>query len=264
MVWIKICGITNIEDAYKIARSGCDALGLIFANSSLRKVSYERAVQIVGFLRTKFKSNDSTEFITKENEIIKTRKVPSVVGVFVNDDINEIAEKTLKLGLDFVQFSGDEDNEYLDKFRKKLNSNLKSGCLKNDFKNTGKNLQNKAKSVRLIKLIRVKDRTKYLNDEIIEKITKIGSLADYFLLDKYSEKAYGGTGETFNWKSIKNLGFYFPVILAGGLCPENVAEAVRIVNPFGVDASSKLEDKPGKKDFKKVREFIKNAKSMRI
>ena len=85
---------------------------------------------------------------------------------------------------------------------------------------------------------------------------------DAFLLDAYSAKGLGGTGETFNWDlaiEAKKLGR--PVFLAGGLTPENVAAAVKQVRPFGVDVSSGVETSPGKKDHAKVRAFIAAVRS---
>jgi phosphoribosylanthranilate isomerase len=81
--------------------------------------------------------------------------------------------------------------------------------------------------------------------------------ADFFLLDTFKENIYGGTGESFNWRIVKNCGQEFPVILAGGLDCENATEAIQIVKPFGVDASTRLEKSPGKKDIEKVGMFIK-------
>ena len=84
---------------------------------------------------------------------------------------------------------------------------------------------------------------------------------DAWLLDAYSSDALGGTGEKFNWDlAVEAQKFGKPVFLAGGLTPENVAEAVRKVQPFGVDVSSGVESSPGKKDHAKVRAFIKAAK----
>jgi phosphoribosylanthranilate isomerase len=83
-----------------------------------------------------------------------------------------------------------------------------------------------------------------------------------WLLDAYSPEAAGGTGERFNWDlAVAAKKFGKPIFLAGGLTPENVAEAIRKVRPFGVDVSSGVESAPGKKDPAKVRAFIKAARS---
>ncbi|MHB1275037.1 MAG: phosphoribosylanthranilate isomerase [Candidatus Humimicrobiaceae bacterium] len=261
MVWVKICGITNIEDADKIASLNSDAIGLVFAKTSLRKIEYKKAIRIVNFLRDKFKeNNDDLKINSIQREIQSNNRIPSIAGVFVNEDIDEVIEKTIKLELDFVQFSGDEDKKYLDDFKRKLDKSLRSVNYKDNFADIKINPERRVKSVGIIKSIRVNDQEKLIKDEIIKKILEFGVSADYFLLDKYSEESYGGTGKTFDWKAIEDLGNHFPIILAGGLSPENVAEAVKTVNPFGVDASSKLENKPGEKNIEKVRDFIKNAK----
>jgi phosphoribosylanthranilate isomerase len=82
------------------------------------------------------------------------------------------------------------------------------------------------------------------------------------LFDARVEGAYGGTGRTFDWRLLKKAPAGRPLILSGGLNPRNVREAVRLVKPYGVDASSSLERSPGKKDPKLVKEFIRNAKKI--
>ena len=84
---------------------------------------------------------------------------------------------------------------------------------------------------------------------------------DAWLLDAYSADAFGGTGARFNWNLALEAGqFGRPIFLAGGLTPENVVEAVRQVQPFGVDVSSGVESAPGKKDHAKVRAFVNAAR----
>ena len=83
------------------------------------------------------------------------------------------------------------------------------------------------------------------------------------MLDAYAPDKLGGTGETFNWDlALEARGWGRPIFLAGGLTPENVAEAVRRVRPYGVDVSSGVEAAPGRKDHAKVRAFIQAAKAV--
>ena len=85
--------------------------------------------------------------------------------------------------------------------------------------------------------------------------------ADFFLLDAYSEKARGGTGEKFDWELAKTLRGYANILVSGGLTPENVRAAIEFFEPYGVDASSSLEETPGTKNDKRVRRFVNAAKS---
>jgi len=221
MVWIKICGITNKEDALKISDLGADALGFILSTESVRRIEPDKAKEII--LATKDK------FINMSGKMM-----PSFVGVFVNENMGKVTEIAEKLGLDYIQLSGDETLDYLKKI-KKHNKNIK-----------------------FIKLVRVKDNVSsfaVISDQMLE----FKKAADFFLLDAFKENIYGGTGRSFNWELVKGLSEDFTVILAGGLDCKNVADAIQIVKPFGIDASTKLEESQGKKDIRKVEIFIKNA-----
>lgn len=147
------------------------------------------------------------------------------VGLFVNADVDLVNATADLCRLDLIQLHGDESPEYCTGLKR-----------------------------RVLKVIRVKD------------ITSLDPMKNYrvsgFLLDAYSPKAYGGTGTSFNWEVAKVAEKYGPVILAGGLTPGNVRQAVEKVSPYGVDVSSGVEAAPGKKDIDKVREFIRRAKGL--
>jgi phosphoribosylanthranilate isomerase len=147
------------------------------------------------------------------------------IGLFVNADIELVNATADWCRLGLVQLHGDESPEYCGKVNR-----------------------------RVIKAFRVKD------------ITSLDPLKDYrvsgYLLDAWSPAAYGGTGMSFNWEVAKVAEKYSPIILAGGLTPENVHSAVEIVAPYAVDVSSGVESAPGKKDPDKVREFIRQAKGV--
>jgi phosphoribosylanthranilate isomerase len=101
----------------------------------------------------------------------------------------------------------------------------------------------------------------------LDVVSRASKLFDAVLLDSFADGKYGGTGIVHDWelsKRVKQTIYPKPLILAGGLTPENVAEAVRIVEPYAVDVSSGVELQPGIKDHKKLIEFIKNAKDVRI
>jgi phosphoribosylanthranilate isomerase len=146
------------------------------------------------------------------------------VGVFVNAPEDAVLRAIGECGLNILQFHGDETPEYCGLF-----------------------------PVMTIKAFRVRDRE------------SLKALADYqtdaFLLDAHTLGKLGGTGATFNWDlAIEARKLGRPIFLAGGLTPENVAEAVRRVQPYAVDVSSGVEFSPGKKDHQKVAAFIKAAK----
>jgi phosphoribosylanthranilate isomerase len=201
MVKVKICGITNTEDALKAVEYGADALGFVFHKKSPRHIMPEDASVIVRAL---------PPFVTS-------------VGVFVNVEPGEVDEIMERTGLDVAQLHGSE---------------LPEAC----------RIQK-----RVIKAIRVR-RVKSL--ERMEDYEGVSA----FLLDTYSPTAPGGTGKTFNWDIAAEAKRYGRIILAGGLTPDNVAEAVRHVRPYGVDVSSGVERAKGLKDHRKLRLFIKRAK----
>lgn len=147
------------------------------------------------------------------------------VGLFVNRTADFVNRTAAFCRLDLVQLHGDEPPAFCENVAR-----------------------------RVVKAFRVKD------------ISSLDPIRHYraaaFLLDAYSPKAYGGTGLTFNWEAAKVAKAYGPIILAGGLTPDNVREAVKTVIPYAVDVSSGVESTPGKKDPAKVREFIRRAKGL--
>jgi phosphoribosylanthranilate isomerase len=200
MVKIKICGITNLEDALLAAELGADALGFIFYPKSPRKVAPETARQVIAQL---------PPFV-------------AAVGVFVDEDAAVVREVAATVGLDLVQLHGQESPEY---------------C-----RSLGR---------RVIKGFRIQDKS------------SLAALAPYrgavqaFLLDTYKKGQVGGTGEIFDWHLAREAKKYGRIILAGGLTPENVAQATNIAQPEAVDAASGTEAAPGRKDPDKLRAFFK-------
>lgn len=198
MTKVKVCGVTNLEDALSIAEAGADAIGFIFANSP-RQIMPRTAKEI---------SQKLPPFIVR-------------IGVFVNSDVKSINDISDFCKLDMVQLHGAEAPEYCLKLKK-----------------------------RIIKAFRVKD------EQTLSAIPNY--LSDAYLLDSYSKDAPGGTGKTFDWNlAIKAKEFLKPIILAGGLNPENIEEAIQTVKPYGVDLNSGFEVSPGVKDIKKISEAIK-------
>ena len=148
------------------------------------------------------------------------------VGVFVNPDEDLVMRAIGECSLSLLQFHGDETPEFCTQF-----------------------------GLMCLKAFRIR------NAESLDALAKYHT--DAYLLDAYSAEARGGTGEKFNWDlAVEAQKFGKPIFLAGGLTPENVADAVRKVSPFAVDVSSGVESAPGKKDAAKVRAFITAAKSV--
>ena len=148
------------------------------------------------------------------------------VGVFVDEEPAEVLRISREVGLDLAQLHGDEPSETVSAVR--------------------------AAGVKVMKALRV------------ESAASLEALDDYeaelFLLDAFSAKARGGTGERFDWEVAKSLTGRDNIVVSGGLGPENVREAVEFFEPFGVDASSSLEDGPGRKNGELVRRFVLAAK----
>ena len=156
---------------------------------------------------------------------------PKNVGVFVNqslDDVNEIARLT---GIDMVQLSGNESPEYCQLIEKPV-----------------------------IKAFHISENATPL--ELNEKISPYNEAVDYFLFDTYTKDAYGGTGKKFNWEILKEVNTQIPFFLAGGLSTENIAKAIKTVNPYAIDISSSLESKPGIKDFEKMEHFFEEVQKI--
>lgn len=209
MTKVKICGITKLEDAKLVLDRGADELGFNFYRESKRYISPGNARDIIDRLPSTSRS----------------------IGVFVNEDVEELISIAALLGLDGIQLHGDEDMAYVSR------------------------LQSHTERF-IIKSFRV------TQDFLVSDV--LGWPSDFALFDTHSTDQYGGTGATFNWNrfgSEIHLSFPRTAYLAGGLNPENVAEAIRIVRPYAVDVASGVESSPGEKDPKKVEAFIRNAKN---
>ncbi len=206
MTKVKICGITNLEDALLSAKFGADALGFNFYEKSPRYISPEKAREIIEQLSP---------------EVLK-------VGVFVNESLEKIYQIAETAKLDAIQLHGEETPEFAAKLKAKTN-------------------------LEIIKAFRVSENFK--PEDVLQYAI------DAVLLDAYSPKEHGGTGETFDWEIAKKVQEIFPkMYLAGGLSHENIVKAIYEVKPFAVDACSCLESKKGMKDSAKVSDFISRSK----
>ena len=204
MVKVKICGITNIEDAQAAVYCGAWALGFVFYKQSPRAISPWKARKIISQL---------PPFVTP-------------VGVFVNQKEGAVKDIARFCGLNTLQFHGDEKPEYCRRFHQYF----------------------------VIKAFRVKEDF------------NISSLSEYkvsaYLFDSHQKGVYGGSGEKFNWDIIAGKKIDKPVILSGGLNPENVRDAIKFVKPYALDVSSGVEKEPGKKDEKLLKLFFEKTSQL--
>jgi phosphoribosylanthranilate isomerase len=241
MFRIKICGITTVDDALTAARAGADAIGLNFFPESPRYLPHEHARRIV-------------------------QEVPAgivKVGLFVNSPVEEVRRTFDLLRLDLIQLHGDESPEFL--------SELEGRPAMRAFRLAGSDLKPIA--------------------EYLGTCRRLKCMPRLTLLDTFCKGRYGGTGQTADWTVAaryceevgKELGHASrgrpdaphpfssldklevnhvpPLVLAGGLTPDNVAEAIRTVRPTAVDTASGVESAPGHKDPALVAEFVREAKA---
>lgn len=202
-VKVKICGITNLEDALAAFFSGADAIGFVFYKKSPRYIDPLKVRNISRILPKK---------------LIK-------VGVFVDEKESKIKSISKMCDLDMLQFHGSESPEFCSRF----------------------------KGYKVIKAFRVKDKLE------LEELKKYKIFACLF--DAFSKNKVGGTGKKFNWNLLpKKSKIKHPVFLSGGLSAKNIKSALKEVNPDWVDLSSSVEYKPGKKNHKKIKSFIKIIK----
>jgi len=217
MFRIKICGISNVDDAVAAVDAGADAIGLNFYAKSPRCVELAMAKQIAAI-----------------TEVIR-------VGVFVNQSADEMWKAWENSGLWFAQIHGDETPEML-------------------------------KPIADMDIITVHrmatdepDGLGRLERDMDHFASVIGWMPQAMLIDSAVPGEYGGTGTKANWQSLRGherrLGGGANLILAGGLTPDNVAEAISIVRPAAVDVASGVESSPRKKDPYKVRDFVAAAQA---
>jgi phosphoribosylanthranilate isomerase len=242
-VRVKICGCRSAEDALAAAQAGADFVGLMFAESK-RRVSVDDAGEIVRALGTPLRELEQVEppavhrldraglrpwfeHGAEALDRLLAHKRPLTVGVFAGMDpetVNEIADEA---GIDLIQLSGAEPW---------------AQCL----------LANR----QVIKAVHVASGE---NAKGVFGRIEAGS-AMALMLDRGKAGVFGGTGEALDWDVAAEVAAAMPVWLAGGLSPDNVREAVGRVGPWCVDVSSGVET-DGTKDYEKVRQFIREAKS---
>jgi phosphoribosylanthranilate isomerase len=206
---VKVCGITRLEDAEAAASLGAWAIGFILWPGSKR---YADPAVAAGIART-------------------MRRRLELVGVFVNQPLDEIEGLADVLGLTHVQLHGDEGPSFCTAVAQRTGA-------------------------RVIKAARIAG-TADLRD--LERFH-----TDLHLLDAAAKGAYGGTGRTWDWSLLSHRRAKIPFLLAGGLNADNVAEAIVATRPWGVDVSSGVESEPGVKDHAKLRALFEAVGSVHV
>jgi len=221
-MWIKICANTNADDAILAAEYGADAVGFVFAPSP-RRVT---AGQLSAFMP------DLPADLTK-------------IGIFNTQDFDEIVSSLCTAGLDGVQLHGELDFSLADKLRSQFDAGFfLIQTLHWDVNSDPARAEHR------------------LRDEL--RAIARHSAIDAILLDTRTATAAGGTGKALDWPRARDVlsaeADDLRIILAGGLHPGNVREAIHTLHPWGVDVASGVEHYPGKKDPVRVRDFISTAR----
>jgi phosphoribosylanthranilate isomerase len=204
MTKVKVCGMTNLDDAEHAASHGAWAIGLIHHRESPRYVRSEVAEEIGAALKRRCE----------------------IAGVFVNSTLDEVIEAADRENLTLLQFHGEEGPSFCVEARRRTGA-------------------------KVIKAMRIKSAADVRAAEAFR--------TDFHLFDAYWHGLHGGTGESFDWDLAAKRRSKVPMILAGGLTAENVADAIELVRPFGVDVVSGVEAGPGRKDQAKVEAFLEAA-----
>ncbi len=223
-MWVKICGNTRLEDCLRAAELGADAVGFVFAPFSKRRVTAEQVRAM-------------------------TRELPAElgkIGVFSMMGADEVLRTASEAGLTGVQLhTAVVLPELLSQVRARFG---------------GDSLQPAVIQVVHRWVDHMDEKQEASFTAAMQTAAEAG--ADAVLVDSRSEYGSGGMGKTFDWAAARPAlsGVSMPVIVAGGLTPENVGDAVNVLRPWGVDVSSGVEMSPGVKDAVKVKAFIRNAR----
>jgi phosphoribosylanthranilate isomerase len=245
MTLVKICGLRDAETALAAADAGADFIGLVFAESK-RRVTPQECYDVVEALKGKRTQGRDASFDGPARGDVSARSWfgvwadaieqsaarwrPLIVGVFADMDAGEVNDIAAAAGLDLVQLSGGEPDAFVSRIE-----------------------------LPVIRAIHVKEGM----SEYDTHDAAVPGISAALLLDTASDTARGGTGEAFDWDVAAEVARRTPYLLAGGLTPENVAQAVEQVQPWALDVSTGVET-GGEKDIEKIRAFIRAAKGVRV
>ncbi|MBI5963011.1 MAG: phosphoribosylanthranilate isomerase [Chloroflexi bacterium] len=247
MTKIKICGIKTLKDALAAIDAGADYLGFNFYSKSVRFIEKETCAEITSVLK-------------REHPQIK------LVGVFVNSSVDDVKNILETCSLDLAQLHGDETPEMVTAFNGKAFKAIRLSAQPVDtsvypFLSVDTSVRPFAKqSVDTS----AHPFAKQSVDISAHLFAKQSVECPALLVDAAVKGVYGGSGVTADWSAAAELAKKYPLLLAGGLTPENVADAVRRVKPWGVDVASGVESSPGSKDVAKTSAFVKEVKRLEI
>ena len=208
-----------------ITSVGDAELAIASGADAIGMIFYPRSARYVDLKRAKAIADSAGPFVT-------------VVALFVNARVEEIKHILSEVAIDCLQFHGDEASEFCQQFSRPYMKTIKVPQAENNDEN----------------------RISAIQQHVIHE-SHSHPQAQAILLDTLHPKQVGGTGERFDWRCIPNTN-NFRWVLAGGLNPDNVVEAVQQINPYAVDVCSGVESKPGIKDPNKVRQFIANIRAL--
>jgi phosphoribosylanthranilate isomerase len=257
MTWIKICGITNLDDALAAADAGANAIGFVFYEKSPRYVTPQAAHSIASGLPQSLEK----------------------VGVFVNPTVDHVRNTVKLTGLTAVQLHGSEDKQFSQILFSALSNGAKRPTIFRSFpaqifdKPAHESVGWDPVAVGLV------EPDEAYKGKRVQKIhvSKNGDLflethgfrpgvVSGVLLDSSTATNPGGTGRAFDWERVQPwagvINSISKLIVAGGLHPRNVQNAIHILHPWGVDVSTGVEHEPGKKDPNKIRAFVKAVRAM--